>query len=171
MSSTVALPATTDLCDAHEGLLNEGVLQVMRAGTVSFGTLLRFAGPASTVRVHEDNSRVGEAVKTPGEGRVLVIDGGGSLRCALLGGNLARAAADNGWAGIVVDGAVRDADEIDTCAIGVRALGVCPRRSVKRGTGERDVSILCLDAAVRPGDWIYADRDGILVSRRPLHVT
>jgi regulator of ribonuclease activity A len=99
---------------------------------------------------------------------VLVIDGGGSRRCALVGGNLAKAAADNGWQGIVVNGAVRDADEIDALDLGVRALALHPVRSIKRGQGEREVVVYMPGAMVRPGDWIYADRDGLLVSREPL---
>jgi RraA family protein len=158
------IPATTDLCDAHEKALLEGRLQILAPGLLCFGRRVRFAGPATTLKLFEDNSLLAEAVKTAGEGRVLVVDAGGSLRCAVLGGNLAKAAEANQWQGAVIFGAVRDADEIDACEIGVRALAVHPRRSQKRGAGERDVPVSFLGATIRPGDWIYADRDGVLVS-------
>ena len=99
---------------------------------------------------------------------VLVVDGGGSMRCALVGGNLGVLAQKNGWAGILVNGAVRDADELEACDIGVRALGTHPRKSVKRNSGERDVAVQFPGTVIRPGDWIYADADGILVSDQPL---
>jgi regulator of ribonuclease activity A len=162
-------PPTTDLCDANERLFDSGELQVLSPGLLCFGARERFCGPARTLKLFEDNSVLAQAVKEPGEGRVLVVDAGGSARCAVLGGNLARSAAENGWAGVVVFGAVRDVDEIDGCAVGVRALAVTPRRSVKRGEGQRDLVVLVCGALVRPGDWIYADRDGVLVSTRPLH--
>jgi len=164
-----SVPATTDLCDAHEALLDSGELRLLAPGLLAFGDRGRFCGPAQTLKLFEDNSLLAQAVKEPGAGQVLVVDAGGSTRCAVLGGNLARSAADSGWAGIVVDGAVRDADEIDACALGVRALAVTPRRSIKRGEGQRDLVVSVCGAIVRPGDWIYADRDGVLVSSRRLH--
>jgi regulator of ribonuclease activity A len=162
-------PPTTDLCDANERLLDSGELQVLAPGLLPFGARERFFGTARTVKLFEDNSVLAQAVKEPGAGQVLVVDAGGSARCAVLGGNLARLAADNGWAGVVVFGAVRDVEEIDGCAIGVRALAVTPRRSVKRGEGQRDLIVSVGGALVRPGDWIYADRDGVLASTRALH--
>jgi regulator of ribonuclease activity A len=167
--AVAASPATTDLCDAHEHLLPSGELQVLAPGYLALGQRRSFHGAAVTLKVHEDNSLVAELVKTPGEGRVLVVDGGGSLRCALFGGNLAVAAAANGWAGLLIHGCARDADEIDACAIGVRALALHPRRSVKRGVGERDAVLSFGGVRVAPGDWIYADRDGVLVARQALH--
>ena len=164
-----SFPPTTDLCDANEALFDSGELQVLAPGLLSFGARERFCGKARTIKLFEDNSVLAKAVKEAGAGQVLVIDAGGSTRCAVLGGNLARSAADNGWAGVVVFGAVRDAEEIDGCAIGVRALAVTPRRSVKRGEGQRDLVVSACGATVRPGDWIYADRDGVLVCSRPLH--
>ena len=160
--------STTDLCDAHEDRLHDGRLQVMAPGLVGLGARADFAGPAATLKLFEDNSLLAETVKTPGQGRVLVVDAGGSLRCAVFGGNLAKAAADNGWSAVVINGAARDADEIDACAVAVRALALHPRRSVKRGVGERDVPVSFLGVTVRPGDWVYGDRDGVLVSRGPL---
>jgi regulator of ribonuclease activity A len=164
-----AFPPTADLCDANEALFDGGELRLLAPGLLSFGARARFCGIARTVKLFEDNSLLAEAVKEPGEGQVLVVDAGGSARCAVLGGNLARNAADNGWAGLVVFGAVRDVDEIDGCAIGVRALAVTPRRSIKRGEGQRDLVVTVFGARVRPGDWVYADRDGVLVCARPLH--
>ena len=107
-------------------------------------------------------------LETPGQGRVLVVDGGGSLRCALLGGNLAVLAQDNGWAGVIVHGCIRDVAEINECRIGVRALATMPVRSIKRGGGEQDVRVSIAGVAIQPGDWIYADQDGILVSAQTL---
>jgi regulator of ribonuclease activity A len=161
--------ATTDLCDAHEDLLANGALRVVPVPLLAFGRRQCFAGPAATLKLFEDNSLLAEAVKTPGNGRVLVVDAGGSTRSAVLGGNLAAAAVANGWAGLLIAGAVRDADEIDACDIGVRALALCPRRSVKRGQGERDAVLDFLGVRVAPDRWVYADRDGVLVADRPLH--
>jgi len=163
------VPATTDLCDAHEAMFDSGELRLLAPGLLSFGARGRFIGIARTLKLFEDNSLLAQAVKEPGAGQVLVVDAGGSTRCAVLGGNLARSAADNGWSGIVVDGAVRDVDEIDGCDVGVRALAVSPRRSIKRGEGQRDLVVRVCGALVRPGDWVYADRDGVLVSARRLH--
>ena len=162
-------PPTTDLCDAHEALFDSGELQVLAPGLLAFGARPRFCGPACTLKLFEDNSLLAAAVKEPGEGRVLAVDAGGGTRCAVRGGNLARSAADNGWSGIVIDGAVRDVDEVNGCSIGVRALAVNPRRSVKRGEGQRDLIVQVAGARIRPGDWVYADRDGVLVCARRLH--
>jgi regulator of ribonuclease activity A len=161
--------ATTDLCDANEGRLASGEVQVLQPGLLSFGARRWFLGQAVTLELFEDNSLLAEAVRTSGEGRVLVVDAGGSTRCAVLGGNLAKAASDNAWAAVVIFGSVRDADEIDRCDIAIRALALSPRRSVKRGVGQRDMPVSFLGATVRPGDWIYGDRDGTLVSSIALH--
>ncbi len=162
-------PPTPDLCDANEALFDSGDLQVVAPGWLSFGARERFCGTARTIKLFEDNSLLAQAVKEAGEGQVLVVDAGGSTRCAVLGGNLARNAADNGWAGVVVFGAVRDVDEIDACAIGVRARAVSPRRSIKRGEGQRDLVVFVGGARISRGDWVYADRDGVLVCTRRLH--
>jgi regulator of ribonuclease activity A len=162
--------ATTDLCDAHEARIASGEVQVMQPAPLRLGLRRAFHGQAVTLKLFEDNSLLAEAVRSPGEGRVLVVDAGGSTRCAVLGGNLANAAAQSAWAGIIVNGAVRDADEIDACDIAVLSLGLDPRRSVKRGIGDRDVVVRLFGVVVRPGDWIYSDRDGTLVSRLALHV-
>ena len=163
---TLAPFATCDLCDAHEEDTS-GSFRVLPPVFRDFGKAGRFAGPVATVRCIEDNSRIREAVNSPGDGRVLVVDGGGSLRRALVGGNLAVAAANNGWAGIVVDGAVRDAAELAQAGIGIKALSLMPLRSVKRGEGQRDLPVEIQGVAVRPGEWLYADEDGIVVSSEP----
>ncbi|MCL1960378.1 MAG: ribonuclease E activity regulator RraA [Desulfovibrionaceae bacterium] len=159
--------ATCDLCDAHEGDFG-GALRVLPPALRAFGAERAFCGPVHTLRALEDNSRVREAVNSPGQGRVLVIDGGGSLRRALVGGNLAVAAAKNGWAGIVVDGCVRDAAELRAAGIPIRALALMPLRTEKRGEGQAGEPVQIQGVWVRPGDWLYADEDGIVVADREL---
>ncbi|HTT12789.1 MAG TPA: ribonuclease E activity regulator RraA [Burkholderiaceae bacterium] len=161
--------ATTDLCDAHEAALAAGELQVMAPGLRSFGRRSKFSGRAVTLKLFEDNVLLAETVRVPGAGRVLVVDAGASLRCAVLGGNLAKAAEENRWAGVVIAGAVRDVDELAACDLGVLALAPHPRRSAKRGAGERDTAVTVHGARVTPGMWIYADADGVLVAHWPLH--
>ncbi len=157
--STPAEFATTDLCDAHGD-----ALAVAAPIFKSFGGATRFVGSIATVRCFEDNSRVREALESRGEGRVLVVDGAGSLRCALVGGMLGELGATNGWAGIVVHGCVRDTVELAGASLGILALGVHPRRSDKRGEGERDVAVAFAGVMFRPGSWAYADADGLLVA-------
>jgi len=159
--------STCDLCDAHEKE-QPPLLHPLPPVFHDFGSVPRFCGPIATVRCFEDNSRVKEAVESAGEGRVLVVDGGASVRRALVGGNLAVAAKKNGWAGIVVDGAVRDVLELKAAVIGVRALALMPLRSVKRNEGERDGPVTIQGVAVRPGDWLYADEDGIVIAPRKM---
>ena len=149
---------TTDLSDAHpEAQVCDPVFQ-------SFGGRPSFSGPITTLKVFEDNSMIREIVQTPGEGRVLVVDGGGSLRCGLFGGNLAVAAAKNGWSGVVINGCARDADEIDAEPIGVRALALHPRRS-ERGlhSGQAGIPVHFAGVLFREREWLLADRDGVLV--------
>jgi len=168
--------ATCDLCDAHESDTS-GRFRVLPPVFNNYGAATAFCGPVVTIRCLEDNSRVREAVNSPGyldtpQGRVgcvLVVEGGGSVRRALVGGNLATAAAKNGWAGIVVDGAVRDIAELRAAGIGLRALALLPMRTEKRGEGQRDLPVQIQGVWVRPGDWLYADEDGIVVSDRALH--
>ena len=143
---------------------NEGSVQVAAARFLALGARARFHGPIETLKVFEDNPLVKAALREPGEGRVLVVDGGASLRCALVGDRLAGFGVENGWAGIVVNGCVRDSAIIDTLAIGVRCLGTSPRRSTKHGFGERGVSVRFADVRFAPGMHLYADEDGILVS-------
>lgn len=155
---------TTDLCDAHEDRLATGALRVLTPGWLMLGGRRAFDGPAVTLKVFEDNALVRTALENPGQGAVLVIDGGGSVRCALVGGNLAQMAERNGWAGILVNGAVRDTVELKAAHVGVCALAVHPVRSIKRGVGECGVAVQFPGAVIRPGNWIYVDDDGILVS-------
>jgi regulator of ribonuclease activity A len=160
--------ATCDICDAHEAELDTGELAVLPPVFQAFGRRLCFAGPACTLKVFEDNALVRAVLETPGDGQVLVIDGGASRRCALVGGNLGALAQDNGWAGIVVDGCIRDSAEINACAIGVRALATHPRKSRKKGAGGRMLPVQIAGVIVHPGDWVYADADGVLVARHKL---
>lgn len=162
--------ATTDLCDAHEDRLAAGTLRVLDPVFRWFGRAPAFSGPALTLKVFEDNSLVRSTLETPGEGRVLVVDGGGSLRCALVGGKLGELVQNNGWAGIVVNGCVRDTLELNALDIGIVALAAHPQRSLRRGIGEREVPVRMPGATVRTGEWIYADIDGVLVSHEPLQL-
>ena len=158
--------STCDLCDAHK---DDGVVTVLPPVFRSFGGRVAFSGPVSTVKCFEDNSSVKAALDSPGHGRVLVVDGGASVRRALVGGNLAMTAAKNGWAGMVVNGSVRDIAELQAAQVGIRALALCPMRTEKRGEGQRDVAVQIQDVWVRPGDWLYADADGIAISSAALH--
>ena len=149
--------ATTDLSDAHpEAQVCDPVFQ-------AFGGRPAFSGPIATLKVFEDNALVREAVEQPGEGRVLVVDGGGSLRCALFGGNLAVLAAQHGWAGLVVNGAVRDTEALGGLDIGIKALGSNPRKSAKLAAGQVDVPVRFGGVTFRPGEHLYSDEDGVVV--------
>lgn len=159
--------ATCDLCDEHEDD-HSGAFRILPPLLQDFGARRAFCGPVHTVRALEDNSLVREAVRSAGQGRVLVVDGGGSLRRALMGGNLALAAAQNGWAGVVVDGAVRDAAELREAGIPIRAHALAPMRTKKHGAGAAGEAIQVLGVWVRPGDWLYADEDGIVLGNRAL---
>jgi regulator of ribonuclease activity A len=159
--------ATSDLCDAHKND-SSGKFQVLPPVFINFGGLCKFSGPVVTVKCFEDNSLVKAAVDSPGEGRVLVVDGGASLRRALLGGNLGAAAAKNGWSGIVIDGCVRDVVELAQCSTGIRALAAMPLPTEKRQQGQRDIAVQIQGVWVRPGDWLYADEDGMVVMASPL---
>ncbi|MFT7286099.1 MAG: regulator of ribonuclease activity A [Halieaceae bacterium] len=134
----------------------------------NFGARERFWGPAVTVKCFEDNSLVKALVQEPGAGRVIVVDGGGSQRRALLGDQLAAKAADNGWAGLLIAGAVRDVDILATTKLGIKALGACPLRTEKRGEGQRDIPLELGGSTVQPGDYVYADNNGVLVCAEAL---
>jgi len=160
--------STCDLCDAHKASLGapaDGGFRVLPPVFRDFGGRSKFAGAVSTVKCFEDNTLVKAAVDSAGEGRVLVVDGGASLRRALLGGKLAAAAARNGWAGVVIDGCVRDVAELAACEVGIRALAALPLPTDKRHEGQRDVAVQVQGVWVRPGDWLYADADGMVVTR------
>jgi regulator of ribonuclease activity A len=162
---TQASFATTDLCDAHEQALADGSLVPLPPVFKSFGKQASFCGPAVTLKVFEDNALVRATLETAGHGQVLVVDGGGSLRCALVGGQLGLLAEKNGWTGIVVHGCIRDSLEINACNIGVRALALHPQRAAKKGVGESNVRVSIAGVTIAPGDWVYADADGMLASR------
>jgi regulator of ribonuclease activity A len=151
---------TADLCDEHGPQL-----QVCEPVFQPYGGRRAFSGAVSTVRCFEDNSRVKEAVESAGEGRVLVVDGGGSRRCALLGDKLGDAAVRNGWAGVIIHGCIRDSAELAQMNLGIRALATLPMRSEKRGQGDRDVPVRFAGVTFHPGDHVYVDEDGVVVSR------
>ena len=134
----------------------------------NYGGVKQFGGAAVTIKCHEDNSLVKQCVGEPGAGRVIVVDGGGSQRRALLGDMLAEKAAANGWAGLVINGVIRDVDEIGQTALGVQALGTCPVKTDKLGVGQRDVVVSMGSVDIAPGDYVYADNNGVLVSKKPL---
>jgi regulator of ribonuclease activity A len=160
--------STCDLCDAHK-VSDPAQIRVWPGSRWrSYGLAPRFCGAVATVRCFEDNSLLKAAVESPGQARVLVVDGGESLRRALLGGNLAAAAEANGWAGLLIHGAVRDLAELRQTDLGILALGHCPMPTERRGQGLRDLVLLIDGQPVRPGDWLYADEDGVLVSSERL---
>ena len=156
--------ATTDLTDAHPDL------QVLDPVLRDFGGVDAFHGPIATLKVFEDNAHVRAALETAGAGRVLVVDGGGSMRCALVGGQLGELAVANGWAGIVVWGCVRDTRELAALGVGVKALAAHPRKS-SRGLhgGSVGAEVAFAGVRFRPGDWLYADADGVVVATHAIH--
>ncbi len=154
--------STPDLTDDHPQA------RALELQFNNYGAIKQFGGPAVTLKCFEDNSLVKACVGEPGEGRVIVVDGGGSLRRALLGDMLAEQAASNGWAGLVINGAIRDVDEIGQTALGVQALGTCPFKTEKLGAGQRDIPLNIGGADIHPGDYVYADNNGVIVSREPL---
>lgn len=154
---------TTDLYDA-----NEDRVQVAEPMFRQFGARARFAGQIVTAKVFEDNSKVREILGEPGKGKVLVVDGGGSKRCALLGDQIAELAVKNAWEGIVIYGCIRDSVAINQLDIGVRALDTHPKKTVKRNEGQRDLVLAFAAANFVPGQWLYADEDGVLLSAEPL---
>ena len=160
--------STCDFCDAHRDSTDDA-LRVVPPGFQDYGAFHKFCGPVVTIRCYDDNTLVKDAVSSPGEGRVLVVDGGGSMHRALLGGNLAAAAAKNGWAGLVIDGCVRDKAELQAAAVGIRARALLPMPTARAGQGQRDVMVSLMGVHVRPGEWLYADADGMVVSSLSLH--
>ncbi|MFJ6195884.1 ribonuclease E activity regulator RraA [Micromonospora sp. NPDC092111] len=150
--------STADLYDRHGDALGSCDTQLGQ-----FGGVTAFAGPAVTVRCFQDNALVKSIVAEPGEGRVLVVDGGGSVHTALMGDLIAGAAARNGWAGVVINGAVRDVAALRTLPIGIKALGSNPRKSAKTGAGERDVEVTFGNCVFTPGATVCCDDDGVVV--------
>ena len=169
MNEFVAKPqfSTCDLCDEHISD-SSGEFRVLAPVFRSFGAHTSFWGEICTVQCLDDNSLVRAILAAPGNGRVLVVDGGGSLRRALVGGKVAASAADNGWAGVLVYGCVRDVAELGATPVGLFALALHPMPTVKQGQGLRDVAVQVAGVWVRPGDWLYADEDGVVVSRHNL---
>ncbi|WP_296444899.1 ribonuclease E activity regulator RraA [Rhodoferax sp. UBA5149] len=163
--------ATCDLCDAHKNASSRE-FQVLPPVFRDFGAVRKFFGPVVTIKCFEDNTLVKAAldavgyVETPSGrvGKVLVVDGGGSLRRALLGGNLGAAAVKNGWAGVVMDGCVRDVAELAVLDVGIRALASLPLPTEKRNEGQQDIAVQLQGVWVRPGDWLYADEDGMVLA-------
>lgn len=156
--------ATTDLSDAHpEAQVCDPVFR-------DFGGKKSFHGPIKTLKIFEDNALVRATLETPGEGRVLVVDAGGSPRCAILGGNLGQLAVKNGWAGVVVYGYIRDSAEMAALPVGVKALGTHPRKSQKGlHSAQADRAVSFAGATFRPGAWLYADADGVIVSESKIN--
>lgn len=158
--------STCDLCDLHKAD-TDGALRVLPPRYQSFGGRTKFAGPLRTVRCLDDNTSVKALLESPGNGAVLLVDGGGSLRRALVGGNIAAAAARNGWAGVVVDGAVRDKAELAATELGVLARALVPMPSDRKAPGLVDLALQIEGVWLRPGEWLYADEDGVVVAPAP----
>ncbi len=152
--------ATADLYDERGDELDSLALQFH-----DLGGLVAFDGPVRTVRCHRDNALVKAVLASPGEGAVLVVDGGGSLESALVGDLIAASAVEHGWAGVIVHGAIRDREALARLPLGVKALGSNPRKSAKNGVGEIDVAVTIAGVAFAPGRHVWADADGILVER------
>ncbi|GAB3439520.1 ribonuclease E activity regulator RraA [Streptomonospora sediminis] len=157
--------ATADLTDEHGDALASCETQFRQ-----FGARRAFHGPIATIKCHEDNELVKEQLSQPGEGWVLVVDGGGSLRAALMGDRIAKAARENGWAGVVVNGAVRDVAELAGLDLGIKALGANPRKSAKTGAGVLDAPVAFGNVVFAPEAWLYSDDDGIVISEEKLDV-
>lgn len=157
------MTTTPDLCDAHADAVH-----VADPVFTVYGGRDFFGGRIATVRCFEDNSKVRDQLAQAGHGRVLVVDGGGSLRRALLGDQLAAQAVANGWQGVVVNGCVRDVQALAALDLGVQALASHPQKTEKRGVGAIDVSIAFAGLVFEPGSWLYADANGLIVSARRL---
>lgn len=154
---------TADLIDVHGDKLQSCELQFRQ-----YGGRRNFHGPVRTIRTREDNALLKQVLADPGHGAVLVVDGGGSLRTALIGDVIASAALNNGWAGVILNGAVRDTLALGRLDLGVKALGSNPRKSAKQGTGAVDIPVGFGGVSFSPGAWVYSDDDGIVVSATQL---
>ncbi|KAL5707081.1 hypothetical protein ACHQM5_025173 [Ranunculus cassubicifolius] len=162
------MATTAQVCDLYKDLIPTGELRALHPIFQIYGRRHNFSGQVVTLRVFDDNVLVREFLEEKGKGRVLVIDAGGSMRCAIFGGNPVQQALNNGWAGIVVNGCIRDVDEINGCDFGVRALGSHPVKASRKRIGEKHVGIGIAGTRICDGDWLYADSDGILVSTNEL---
>ncbi|MGG5287128.1 ribonuclease E activity regulator RraA [Pseudomonas viridiflava] len=154
---------TPDLCDAYPDLI-----QVVEPMFSNFGGRDSFGGQIVTLKCFEDNSLVKEQIALEGKGKVLVVDGGGSLRCAMLGDMVAEQASKNGWEGLLIYGCVRDVDMLAQTDLGVQALASHPKKSEKRGIGELNVPVTFGGVTFKPGDYLYADNNGVIISPSPL---
>ena len=150
---------TPDLCDEYPDLV-----QVLTPMLQNFGGVDSFGGEIVTVKCHEDNSIVKEQVAQPGQGKVMVVDGGGSMRNALLGDMLAEKAAENGWEGLVIYGCIRDVDVIRQTQLGVQAISTNPRKTEKRGIGDLNIPVTFGGVTFVPGQYVYADNNGVIVA-------
>ena len=157
------MQSTPDLCDQYPELV-----RVVEPMLSNFGGREQFCGQVTTIKCFEDNSLVKQLVGTSGEGRVIVVDAGGSLRRACLGDMLAEQAASNGWAGLIIYGCIRDVDQIRATDIGVHALGVHPMKTDKKGVGELNIPVTFGGVTFAPKDYVYADNNGIILSAEPL---
>ncbi len=156
---------TPDLCDAYPELV-----QAVEPMFANYGGMDSFGGEIVTVKCFEDNSKVKELVDEPGEGKVMVVDAGGSFRCAMLGDMLAEKAVKNGWAGIIMYGCVRDVDVLAELELGVQALGSHPMKSLKKGIGEVGIDVTFGGVTFRQGQYVYADNNGVITSPEPLRM-
>jgi regulator of ribonuclease activity A len=156
------MTGTSDLYDEHGQRAGVCLVQFRQ-----FGGVQAFSGAVSTVRCYEDNVLLKQQISTPGAGRVLVVDAGGSLRCALVGDTIAGIGVEQGWAGIVLHGCVRDVAQLRRLPIGLKALGTNPRPSSKRGEGQIDVPVTFGELTFRPGAMLHSDEDGIVVLDAP----
>ena len=159
---------TTDLLDNHEALIAQEKLRIVAPMFQRYGGKSAFAGNIVTLKLFEDNSLVRSVLGESGTGKVLVVDGGGSLRCALLGDQLSELAVKNGWEGVIVYGCIRDSAAINALPLGVRALNTHPLKTVKKNVGERDIPVTFGGVTLKPGEWLCADVDGVIVSTAPL---
>ncbi|ODJ91896.1 ribonuclease activity regulator protein RraA [Pseudomonas viridiflava] len=154
---------TPDLCDAYPDLI-----QIVEPMFSNFGGRDSFGGQIVTLKCFEDSSLVKEQIALDGKGKVLVVDGGGSLRCAMLGDMVAEQASKNGWEGLLIYGCVRDVDMLAQTDLGVQALASHPKKSEKRGIGELNVPVTFGGVTFKPGDYLYADNNGVIISPSPL---
>ena len=157
---TISVP---DLCDDHPD-----DVRVLAPLFRNYGGIINFGGPVVTIKCFEDNSLVKAQGQVAGEGRVLVVDGGASSRRALLGDQIAAALAGNGWAGIIIFGYVRDVDALAATGLGIQAMGSIPVKTDKRGIGDLDVPVSFAGVTISPGEYVYADNNGIVVSAQRL---
>jgi len=158
--------STPDLCDGFPQQV-----RVLDSLFTNYGAHSHFFGQIVTIKCFEDNSVLKELVNTQGNGQVIVMDGGGSLRRAILGDMLAEKASQNGWAGIVINGCIRDADEIAQTQLGVKALNTHPMKTEKRGIGDLNIPVTFASQTIEPGQWLYSDNNGIVISDDPLTKT